>query len=370
MINFIRKNYKNEHYITVFMTEILDNPINLKILNLIVSGKGVEVNISKIAKKLNKHRNTVKDRVNRLFENKIITKPQFPFPYLFKTFPLMVISEVNFLRDSKTKHFIEFDDHIFAAFFFKEEEYNTLMISFHENVCSHVQWRDYCIRNEVVPKREGGYPSQVLYLGTGCFEKYLPSASIKVIEENLKTKRQKTIRGVELDALTFEILTRLLRGDGIRTNENLLSKELNIHRRTIERRIEILYNNGIIGRPVCYFPRVIVPPEYILVKSLIQIKNKEEEVIKTLKNDPHITWMIKAVTGRGGFNLLVLSNFYKIEDHLEWQEELDKRFPNCIGALKDTYLSPKMTFSIDPEFTSLCIIQNKIKQFAEKSIKK
>ena len=179
MINITTINYKNGHCIMVFMSELLNDPINLKLLNLIVSGKGVEINISQLAKKLNKHRKTIKDRVNRLLENNIINKPQYPFPYLFKEFPLMVISRINFLRDRNTKHFIEFDDHIFAAFFFKEEEYNTLMISFHKNVCSHVQWREYNIRNEVVPKREGGYPSQVLYLGTGCFEKYNPSISVR-----------------------------------------------------------------------------------------------------------------------------------------------------------------------------------------------
>ena len=352
------------------MAELLNDPVNLKILNLIVSGKGVEINISQLAKKLNKHRKTIKDRVNRLFENNIINKPQYPFPQLFKEFPLMVISRINFLRDRNTKHFIEFNDHVFAAFFFKEEEYNTLMISFHETVCSHVQWREACIKNEIIPKREGGYPSEVLYLGTGCFEKYNPSIAVRVIEDNLKTKKQNTIRGVELDDLTFEILTKLLHGYGIRTNENYLAKELNVHRRTVERRIKIMHEEGVIGRPVCYFPRIIVPPEYILVKSLIQIKNNEEEVIKALKNDPHITWIIKAVTGRGGFNLVTFSSFYKIEDHLEWQEELDQRFPDCIGGLKDTYLSPKMTFSIDPEFVSLCIIQNKLKQLEEKSSKK
>ena len=106
------------------------------------------------------------------------------------------------------------------------------------------------------------------------------------------------------------------------------------------------------------------------MESLIQIKKREDYVIKALKNDPHITWMIKAVTGRGGFNLVIFSTFYKIEDHLEWQEELDQRFPGCIWAFKDTYLSPKMTFSIDPEFVSLCIIQNKLKQLEEKSNKK
>ena len=365
MIKFKIKNYKNEQNIMVNMADLLIDPTNLKILNLIVSGKGVEVNISKLAKKLNKHRKTVKVRVNHLFENNIINKPQYPLSYLFKHFPLMVISRTNLLRDRNTKHFIEFNDHIYAAFFFKEEEYNTLMISFHDTVCAHVQWLEACIKNEVIPKREGGYPSQVLYLGTGCFEKYNPSVSIKVIEKNLKTKRQKTIKGLELDDLTFEILNNLLHGYGIRTNENFLAKELNVHRRTIEKRIKIMHKEGVIGRPVCYFPRIIVPPEYILVKSLVQIKKQEEQVIQALKNDPHITWMIKAVTGRGGFNLVAFSTFYKIEDHLEWQEELDQRFPECIGSLEDTYLSPKMTFSIDPEFVSLCIIQNKLKKLEE-----
>ena len=106
------------------MTELLNDPTNLKILNLIVSGKGVEVNISQLAKKLNRHRKTIKDRVNRLFENNIINKPQYPFSQLFKEFPLMVISSINLLRDRNSKHFIEFDDHIFGAFFFKEEDYN------------------------------------------------------------------------------------------------------------------------------------------------------------------------------------------------------------------------------------------------------
>ena len=112
---------------------------------------------------------------------------------------------------------------------------------------------------------------------------------------------------------------------------------------------------------------MIVPPEYILVKSLIQIKSCESDVLKALKNDPHVTWIVKAVTGRGGFNLVLFSTFYKIEDHLEWQEALDKLFPGCIGSVRETYLSPKMTFSIDPEFVSLCIIKNKLKQLDERT---
>ena len=352
------------------MSDLLNNELNLKILKLIVSGKGLEINVSDLSKNLGKHRNTIKDRVNQLLEHRIINKPQYPFPWILKELPLMVISRHNFLRDEKTKHFIEYDDHILAAFFFKEEEYNTLMISYHKNVCAHQEWYENIIKQEIIPYREEGYPSQVLHLGTGCFVKYNPSISIKVIEQNMKEGRQRAIRGYELDELSFDILKRLLRGEGIRTNENFLSKELKVHRRTIERRINVLHKAGIISRPVCRFPRLIVPPEYILVKSLLQIKKQHDTILKALRSDPHVVWMIKAVTGRGGYNLVTFSTFYKIEDHLKWQEELDQRFPSCVGSIKDTYLSPAMTFSIDPEYVSTCIIKNKLKQAHGKKLVK
>jgi len=272
----------------------------------------------------------------------------------------MVISRHNFNRDEKTKNFIESDQHIFAAFFFKEEEYNTLMISFHRDVCSHQKWYEKIIREGILPYREIGYLSEVLHLGTGCFEKYNPSSSIKVIEKDLNDKRIKEINGYKIDKLSFNILKNLMRGYGIRTNENYISKVLNVHRRTIERRINSLQKAEIIGRPICRFPRLIAPPGYILVKSLFQIKKNHEKLIRRLKSDPHITWMINATTGRGGYNLVLFSSFYKIEDHLKWQEQLDQEFPSCIGSIRDTYLSPAMTFSIDPEYVSLQIIKNKL----------
>lgn len=343
------------------MSDLLNDEINLKLLEYIVSGKGVNINISELSKNLNKHRNTIKNRVDKLFDYKIINKPKYPFPCLFKELPLMVISRDNLLRDEKTKHFIEYSDPIFAAFFFKEEEYNTLMISFHKNVCIHQQWYEEIIKKEIIPFREEGYHSQVLHLGTGCFEKYLPSVPIEIIEQNIKNCRQKSILGYELDDLTLKILKKLLQGIGIRTNENYLAKELNIHRKTIERRISMLIKNGIINKPVCRFPSLIVPPEYILVKSLIQIKKETEKILRFLKADPHVTWIIKCVTGRGGYNLVIFSSFYKIEDHLDWQEKIDQQFPNCIGSIKDTYLSPSMTFSISPEYVSIRVIKNRLK---------
>ena len=98
------------------------------------------------------------------------------------------------------------------------------------------------------------------------------------------------------------------------------------------------------------------------MKSLFKIKKQQDKILKSFKSDPHVTWIIKAILGRGGYNLVVFSTFYKIEDHLEWQEKLDQQLPSCIGAIKNTYLSPAMTFSIAPEYVSVRIIKNRLKQ--------
>ncbi|HEC86807.1 MAG TPA: hypothetical protein ENI49_02925 [Thermoplasmatales archaeon] len=57
---------------------------------------------------------------------------------------------------------------------------------------------------------------------------------------------------------------------------------------------------------------------------------------------------------------LIFSCFYLTEDHAEWQETYDQRFSGCIGAVKNTYLSPSMTFSIAQQFVSLGIIDQKL----------
>jgi len=75
MIQKVRKKYKKEYYIPCFMTDLLSDELNLKLLNLIFSGQGVEINVSELAKNLSKHRNTIRDRVNQLIKHKIIRKP-------------------------------------------------------------------------------------------------------------------------------------------------------------------------------------------------------------------------------------------------------------------------------------------------------
>jgi hypothetical protein len=66
-------------------------------------------------------------------------------------------------------------------------------------------------------------------------------------------------------------------------------------------------------------------------------------------------------TSMGRYNLLLFKVYYSVEDHFQWEERYDKRFPGNIGAMKKIVLSPQMTASIDQQKVSLNIIRQKKK---------
>ncbi len=342
------------------MSDLLNDELNLNLLDFMCSGIGVEVNISELSKTLKKHRNTIKNRLNELFEHNIINKPIYPFLWLYKEFPLFVVTRADLPRDKLTNRFIEEDEHIFAAFFHKEEEYNTLLVEYHKDIHSYQMWRDNLVKDGKIPSRETRYPSDALLFSNKMIVKYDPSSSIDVLEKNFREKHHTEIEGYAIDEFSFDILKLLLNGKGIRTNENFLAKKLNVHRKTIERRIAILLKEKIVGYPTCRFPKFIVPPDYILVFSLLELKKQNDSILKIMHDDPHIPLIIKAGTGR--YNVFLASNFYKIRNHLKWQEDYDQRFPDSFGAIKNIYLSPGMTFSIDQQYVSLMIIKNRKKR--------
>ena len=351
------------------MNTLLEDPLNVKLLELICSGKGITININEISKRLGKHRNTVKSKIKNLFDYKIIDPPHYPFYWYFTEYPLIVIEKNDFPRDFKTNEWIEKDPYIWAAFFIKEEEYNTLMIEFHKNLLAYQNWRESILEEgKVTYADKNPYPSETIFLSSQNIIKYDPSSPIYLIENRIQKKPDAQFNDLIIDTLTLDILKILLAGKGIKTNESLLAKELNVHRRTVQRRIEMFLNEKIITQAVCRFPRIWVPPEYFFVISLIEIRKNKESIVRTLKQDPHVPFMIKTFTGR--YNLLLFTISYRMKDHLRWQEEYDQRFVDSIGAIKNTYLTPEMTFSIAQEYVSLVFLQEKLKRLQAKSVMK
>ena len=269
----------------------------------------------------------------------------------------MVITRADLPRDELTNKFIEEDPHIFAAFFIKDEEYNTLLIKYHKDIYSHLIWRDAVIRDGKLPLRETRYPSDAMFFSNKTFLKYHPEYMVHLISNDLE-KHNGVLNGYEVDALSLRILRKLVYGSGIKTNEHFLSTQLDAHRRTIERRIATLLEAKIILPPSCRFPRFLVPPDYTLVISLVEIKKECDKVVKAWINDPHVPFIMRVSMGR--YTHMIFCNFYRMRDHLEWGEDYNRRFPDCIGAIKNVYLSPSMMFSIAQQYVSLGIINQKL----------
>lgn len=345
------------------MNKQLTNEFTLRLLQLLCSGVGVDINISELAKKYSKHRNTIKERVKQLLSYKIITKPCYQFEWLFTGYPLLVISKDKFYRDENTKNFIESDPHILAAYYFQEEIYNTVTVQFHEDLYSYETWSDKILEEGKIIKEEDRHPPDAALFSTKRILKFDPSAPFRVIERGFKHGEIQKIRGLKLDPLSLNILKTILNGQAIRTNENFLARNLNVHRNTIIRQIRDLLKNRIIKNPTSRFPQLLVPPDYMLIFSLVEIKRRCQEVEGFIRRDPHVPLLIKCNVGR--YNYFVAGTFKTIEKHLEWQEKYTQNFKNCIEAIKSTYLSPALTFSINQNRVCLELIKQKLNLLEE-----
>ena len=340
------------------MNKLLNNESTLKLLKLICAGEGVDININKLANEFNKHRNTIKGRIDQLIEFKIIDKPSYPLQWLLDEYPLLVISKDKFYRDETTKTFIENDPHIMAGFFFQEEVYNTLTIQFHQDLYSYQIWSDNILETGKIIKEKDRHPPDALLFSTKRILKYDPEAPLRIIESGFKKGEIKEIGGFELDSLTLKILKVVLSGKGIRTNENYLARTLDLNRNTIARLIQNLLQKKIISKPVSRFPLLFVPPNYMLIFSLFEIKRRCGEVEGFIRRDPRVPLLIKANVER--YNYLVVSVFRTVEDHLKWQERYSQNFSACIEAIKNTYLSPAMSFSFKQNFVSLELLNKRM----------
>jgi len=335
------------------MTGVLDDPLNIELLKLVCSGRGVEINVSELSEYFRKHRSTITSRLERLFEHKIVDRPFHPLPWVLEQYPFLVIEKCKFPRDKRTNKWIEVDPHIWAAFFFRDEEYNTLLIEQHRDLYHYQSWKDRVIdEGQISATHDHDYvPSEAIYIHSKSILKYDPMAIFEVFKTNQQRCIHGSINGLEIDNTYLNLLEALLHGRGVWTNSNYLAKQLDIHRRTVQRRLNLLLKEGIISAAVSRFPRVWVPPQYFMVLSLLEIKAHKDRIPKTLAADPHVSFLAKTTAGR--YNYLSICGSYRMEDHLTWEEEYGQRFSSSIGAIRNIYLSPTMTFSIHQQYVTL-----------------
>ncbi|MHA1266299.1 MAG: hypothetical protein ACTSRS_13785 [Candidatus Helarchaeota archaeon] len=341
---------------------IINDPLNLRILARICKGEGISFNISQLSAKLNRHRSTIKKRIENLLKYNIIDPPVCPFLYLYREYPLFVIVFADFPNTKQINNWISSDKQIFAAYNVREEEYNVMLIEFHKSLTHYQKWREELITKGKIPSRETRRASTSLFFSNDLRIKYEPEVSINILEEMYYERKKHdlkvNINDYSIDKLDLDIIRCLLKGVGIKTNENLLSKQLNSHRKTIENRIKKLKGNEIILEPRCQFPQFFLPSNLLLVFSLLDLRDGNNKIFEILKQDNHIPVIFKVSIGK--YNCLMFSVHESIDKFLAWNIEYREEYPNVFGIEKINYLSPRMTTFINLQKVSLGVINEKL----------
>jgi len=333
---------------------MLQDELNLQLLSKLCSGEGLSINLSYLSRKLRRHRNTIRERVRELIKYKIIDRPVYPFLALFKERPLLIAVYADLPDNEKVRTWLKEDANIFAAFRIREGEYNMMLFELHESLQTYHTWRETIVKVGKIPGRSQRIPSMAVYLSNMLIEKYEPNAPIELIKRNYQEKKVTKLNGCPLDDLSLSILSHLTNGEGISVNENILAKDLGVHRRTVNDRIQKMCDAEIIWKPLCRFPSFFVPPNFILVFSLVEMRKHSEEFLKDVSSDSHVSLAYRISEGR--YNLLLFEAHLSLEDYLRWESFYNSKYPECFGSIKNTYLSPNLTISIDQQKVSLGVI--------------
>ena len=350
------------------MTEL--DELNLKILKNITNSNpdnGIEINYTNISEKLGKHRITIKRRIDELFKKNIIDYPIcYPYGFLYDKYPLFIIVYAD-LPSEAEKWMID-DENIFAGFRIIDGNYNTLLLEFHETVLEYQNWRANLTKSNKIPSRKGREPSISYYLSNELLIKNDPTVLINLLKEELSKHKKIVINKEELDATDFDILECLILGqnkqDFFKVNEYKLSLKLEVHRKTIEKRIQKMIENGLIIKPRCFFKNYFAPTGYYIVCSLIEIEENEDEFLKQIQEDHHVPIVFRTSTEK--YNIVKFSAHTSMDGHLRWNQDNRKKF--FIKAQKVNYLSENSIIFVNGEKIWNKIFDNIFKELEKKEI--
>jgi hypothetical protein len=358
------------------MARIVNDLRDYTLLENLVSGSAVSVNLSTLSRVLGKHRNTVRTKVESIFSHRILHLPVYPFTALYRVYPLLVVIQLDLPEGTSDRErfetWIKEDPFIFAAFRSRQGDYDTILFVYHEDITSYQLWMESqpsILRLKYgVSEAASDFVSSTSYFSNQRMIKYEPSSGIELIKSDFKEKGRLVINGYELDEVDLKILSSLVAGDGMKTNYTLLVEKTGLHRKTIEKRVVSMIKDGVVSSPVCRFPNFFVPPKYILTYSLLEVRSSLDSVIRELVHDPHVPIGFRIIEGK--YNLLLFGNHSSISDHIRWEDTYRQKFPGSFGSANITYLTPEMTISFDQQLVSLSYIKNQLKILEGKELRK
>jgi hypothetical protein len=342
---------------------LLEDSSNLRVLLELVSGDAVSVNVNQLSRSLGKHRATIDHRVKAMMEHGVLEPPLYPFHGISRVYPVLTIVNLNThglcSRGGGLTRWMREDPHIFAAFHSRRWSHDTLLLTYHESVTSH----QLCMRaipetlstHYEVDAKQDDLQSSASYFSNQLMVKYSPGSGVNLIEKTVQEEGRVTLGGLELDELDVRIMRSLIEGKGIKTNIGRLSAASRLHRKTVEKRVNLLLTGRHVTDPVCRFPGFLVPPGYLLTITEAQVKRLDEALINHLIEDPHVPVAIQTASEAG--NLLLFGNHEDVDSYLGWVEDLRGLFPDRIGDARTTYLPPETAVAFNYKRVAMSYIK-------------
>jgi len=329
----------------------------------LINGDCVNVNINLLSKKLGIHRATVQKKVRKLMEEEVLTQPAYTFPALFQLYPLLVLVWADVPRNDKTARFFFEDPHVFAAFSCMEGPYNTFLIEYFQDMEHYHLWRDSLVREGKLPERLNRAAADPYMLSNKMMFKNDPSCFLSLLREELELSGKVNVGEWAMDSLSFEILVALIKGDCVWTNHSRLSKKLDMHRKTVTRRLNRMLRDKTLEHPRCQFPHLLMPPGFNMVVTRIGLRSRREEFRRALVEDSNVPRAYDAITGP--HNFVAFTAFRRIDDFFDWGEKLNDRFPGEITAMTNSVLSSRKIHTTRQQKISLGLVERKLKEMVQ-----
>ncbi len=161
------------------------------------------------------------------------------------------------------------------------------------------------------------------------------------------------------DELNLRLLRYLLSGEGVHVNVSELSRELDIHWATAKKKLEYLYENGILNTP--FYPFIQVFEEYPLLVLVKADMPRSEGIKNFYRDDSHIFAAFSCM--EGFYNTFLIEFFEGLEEYHSWRGEIVKqdKIPDRgeRTPAHAEFFSNKLTFKYEPN----CFIDKMAEEF-------
>jgi len=163
------------------------------------------------------------------------------------------------------------------------------------------------------------------------------------------------------DELDLRLLRFLLSGEGVHVNVSELSRDLDIHWATAKKKLQFLYDRGILAPP--FYPFLQLFDEYPLLVLVKADMPRTQGVKNFYRDDSHIFAAFSCM--EGFYNTFLLEFFESLEDYHSWRSEIVKE--NKIPArgertpAQSEFFSNRLTFKYEPN----CFIHKIVREFED-----